>query len=166
VKIVLERENRLAHFSSCMLANATNVWNVRGRKPLDRATRARRISFSPRELRSFIRHHEALHHYYLAHAVGTVVRLDYLQASRLEFRALYLALGLETLPLRPQTQKLYSDRMLDRYEHEYHDLIRQTLAELNKLEWLEERARVRTSIIEVRISGCQIRLVRRGRCHL
>jgi len=138
VKIILKRENRLAHFSSCVLAQVTDVWNVRSNDRLGRVA-PRRLSFSRNGLLNFIRHHEELHEYYMAKAVGRVVLMEYLEAARLEFGELFLSLGLAQMELEPQTRKLYGDRMLDRYDYQYHDLIRRTLSELGKSEWLWER---------------------------
>jgi len=138
VKIILERENKLAHFSSRILAKETNVWNVNSSKPFNNASRTNQVAFNRGAFRNFVEYHNNLTNYYVSNAVGTVVRMNYRQAARLELDEVFAALDLEKLPLQPQTRKLYSDVILDRFQPQYHELIRQSLEEMNKTDWLLE----------------------------
>lgn len=138
IKIILERQNKLAHFSSGLLAQKTQVWNMKGKlKPSDKIPE-NTVSFKESHFLNFVKNNQDLFEIYGQKSVGPVLHLNYCQAARLEFDEIFSTLGVKNLQLAPPTNKLYSDNILNRFNPEDHEQIRATLQRINKLHWLEE----------------------------
>jgi len=64
IKIILERENRLAHMASWILAGETNIWNIRSENHFDPSVRSRKISFPEKTFLEFVAWHVNVFQYY------------------------------------------------------------------------------------------------------
>jgi LPS sulfotransferase NodH len=139
LKIILERKNRLAAFSSSLLANKTQVWNIRGTEPLAKPVDAEKLPFQAQAFRNFLRAHDELFAFYRSEAKGTVIDLTYQQVSNLDIDELLKALDLEGFPYRHQMQRLYSTDTISRFEEPAHERIRAELVQLGHEDWLHEQ---------------------------
>jgi hypothetical protein len=138
IKVVLERENRLAHMASRILAEESDVWNVRRKDRLDVHLRDRKICFSEEQFLQFVDFHDKLFAYYRLQAVGRVINVTYKDACRLHLDAVLAEFGLAPAQFETQTHKLYGSDILGRFEQSQHLLIREALARLGRPEWLRE----------------------------
>ncbi|MEU6152205.1 hypothetical protein ABZ816_19630 [Actinosynnema sp. NPDC047251] len=139
-KIILERENKLASYSSLSKANITDVWNVTERESLDAGYAKREIErFDPAAFRDHVKRRTSIFRYYRETARGPVVNLTYQglvggtdHARCLEF--------LGVAPPRDQPaefRRLNSADILDRFAESERDRVLAALAEVGHPEWAE-----------------------------
>lgn len=135
VKIILERNNRLAAFSSGQLARRTQVWNVRGLQPLENSDFAPRLEFNVKAFRRFVQVHNELFALYRAGAKGTVVDLTYEDVATLRIGEVLDALEIQPFAVQHQMQRLHASNILSRFEPSQHETIMAELSRIGRGEW-------------------------------
>lgn len=138
LKIILERKNRLAHFTSGHFARTTGIWNLRPATGPVAGISVPPMRFGPGGFRKFNAFHDAIFAHYRSRVRGPAIEMTYVQAARLEFGPLLDALGLEPRPLAAQMRRLHSPDILSRYAPEDHAAIREELTRTGRMEWLTE----------------------------
>ncbi|WGR61789.1 hypothetical protein E3U26_13500 (plasmid) [Paracoccus ferrooxidans] len=136
-KIIYERSNVLAKFSSSILAKETGVWNVNSGaarpKVLDK-----KLSFNPQQFLTYVNRHENLFKLYRNKAKGKVLDLSYLDVVGRGFSEVLEFIEVSNIDLKPQKEKLHSSSIIDRFEDSDHNIIIQTLNDINHPEWIQE----------------------------
>lgn len=138
LKIVLDRENRLASYSSLYKALTTGVWNITQEDRLAGNYERRLIdTFDSIGVLEHVIERDALYGYYRKNSVGRTLNISYsgLLAGEDYDRCMEF-LGLEPLAGRPsEHRRLNSGAILSRFaESERAEVVR-TLAELGHPEW-------------------------------
>lgn len=135
-KIVLERANKLAAFSSVQLAWKTGRWNRwRGESE---APPAPVLDFDAAEFDAFIERQDKLFANYRAAAAGPVLWLEYLDLPEPGLTRIQDFLGIAPLPLQPRRVKLYGADILARFAPADHAAIRRRLDRLGRPDWVCE----------------------------
>lgn len=139
-KIILTRENRLAQFSSSMLAQKTGVWNITvGRdSKVESITNPPTLGFSAAAFKRFVEYQDNIFRTY-EKASGEVLLLKYVDVARLEFGKIYDFLEVEFVASEPAKQKLYSSDILSRFHPSHKNEILDILAAIGKPEWVFEK---------------------------
>ncbi|MEO0389155.1 MAG: hypothetical protein AAF281_16810, partial [Pseudomonadota bacterium] len=142
IKLILERRNRLAMYSSRKLTKTTNVWGLAGETPPEKLEelRAARASFDPEAFKKFVKDIDRTYRYYRNRAQGRILTLSYDRLNTGQLEEAVDFLGLDQVELPPGKAKLYGDDIIARFEEEDHDTIRATLAELGREDWAVEEA--------------------------
>ncbi|MBB5958530.1 LPS sulfotransferase NodH [Saccharothrix tamanrassetensis] len=139
-KIILERENKLASYSSLSKANSTDVWNVSEKDSLQQGYAERAVEgFDVAEFRDHVKRRTDIFRYYRETARGPVVDLTYQglvggtdHARCLEF------LGLNPPDDRPaEYRRLNSADILERFAESERSGVLAALAEVGHPEWAE-----------------------------
>jgi LPS sulfotransferase NodH len=140
-KIILTRENKLAQFSSAILARETGVWNLT--IPRDGELRILEtpptIGFSATAFREFTEYQDSLFEIYESAGRGEILHLKYVDVARLEFGKIYDFLEVELVVPEPTKQKLYSSDILSRFHPSHKNEILDVLGTMGKPEWVFER---------------------------
>ena len=141
-KIVLARENRLAQFSSALLAKENGIWNLAVPKdgksqPLGNFAT---VGFSAIGFRKFIEYQDSLARTYESYGRGEILHLKYVDVARMQFDRIYDFLGVKSVTPEPAKQKLHSSDILSRFHPSHKNEILDVLAALGKPEWAFERA--------------------------
>lgn len=135
-KIVLERANKLAAFSSVQLAWKTGRWNRwRGESE---APPAPLLDFDEAEFDAFLVRQEKLFANY-REAAGPALWLEYLDLPEPGLERIQRFLGITPLPLQPRRVKLHGEDILARFAASDHDAIRRRLERLRRPDWVNER---------------------------
>ncbi|MRX49075.1 hypothetical protein GI374_01200 [Paracoccus sp. S-4012] len=135
-KIVIERKNRLAAYSSVRLAFTTGVWNLwpgEGRKaapPL--------LPFDAADFEAFLKRQQKLFDEYRAHAAGELLEVAYGELPDPGIARIQAFLGVAPRDLAPRRQKLHSDDILARFAPEARDAVRAAVERAGHPEWLRE----------------------------
>ncbi|WP_139838715.1 hypothetical protein [Pseudoruegeria aquimaris] len=136
-KIILERKNKLATFSSGMLAKQTGVWNLSGdRKAV--AIKAEKLPFNAERFRKYVQTQREVFDFYERHVEGAVLRVSYEELNREAFDGILAFLGVESAELTEGKKKLHSSDILNRFSEDRHPEILRTLDELGHPEWVKE----------------------------
>lgn len=136
-KIIYERDNKLAQFSSGQLAKQTGVWNVSA----DNAKRkidADPLPFNPDAFARFLDKQHSIFTGYRDRARGDVLEIGFNQIAEGDFGPVLAFLGASGMELAPRTKRLHSSETLSRYDAAHHDTIRSVLQDMNRMEWLSE----------------------------
>lgn len=138
-KIVLERENRLASFSSMLQARQTGVFHApNARKMAAHKARAQPLRF---DAAAFARHVTRVAHFYRSyrrHSAGPVLELSYTALSPALLDQVQAFLGLEPQPLDLPLPKMGGPDILARFAPQDHAEIRAALAALGHPDWITE----------------------------
>lgn len=136
-KIIYERNNVLAKFSSIRLAKETGVWNIRSGasrpKELDK-----KLSFNTKQFSDHVKRHRDLFDYYRKNAKGRVFSTSYLDIVGRGFSDVLEFLEVSDMELVPQKEKLHSSSILNRFQESDRDTVMQAVEELGHPEWLHE----------------------------
>jgi hypothetical protein len=135
MKIILDRTNKLATYSSNIAANETGVWNVHVSNVNSYVPPY--IFFSEEIFDKHVRHHERLFQLYRRISVGDVFDVTYSELKRSGCVGILGFLGLTQIEIEPQTHRLLAENMLDRFHPSARDRVIQHLTRIGKLEWLE-----------------------------
>lgn len=138
IKIILERSNLLAHYSSNLLAEKTGLWNINhgtGRLAVEENNK---LPFSVQDFKDFIEYYKRLFDDYRSSSRGAVIELSYVQCARLDFSKIYTALNVQHIEIEPKMVKLYSNDILSRFQAESRPLIEDELDRMGRSEWIEE----------------------------
>lgn len=139
-KIVLERENRLASFSSVKLARQTGTWNVPGEANPARLAKIRKekVDFDKDEFLKYKRRTDHMFNLYRNKSRGSVAYISYLDLAKGHFDEVLSFLGAEIIDLKPQKRRLHSSDIVSRFRAEYHEAILKTLEEIDRVRWRNE----------------------------
>jgi LPS sulfotransferase NodH len=139
-KIILDRENRLAQYSSGVLARQTGIWNVTLYEG-ETAPRvnSERIGFSAAAFAKFVDYQRDVFQTYDREAQGDVLRLTYANVARLDFEPIYRFLGVEPIETIAAKAKLHPSEIWRRFDPGCYDEIKRCLSELGHPEWVSER---------------------------
>ena len=139
VKVILERPNRLAALSSNLLAEKTNIWNIRVTEGHIAPQRSQTVPFNPYLFARYREEQDRLFESYRKEARGPVINLTYPQVARLEIDELVDALEISNYPFKHQMRKLYESNIIDRFNVDDRQAILTELERLGCAEWLQER---------------------------
>lgn len=136
-KIIYERRNILAKFSSIRLARETGVWNIKSGasrpKVLDK-----KLSFESQQFSDHANRHRGLFDYYRKNSKGRVFNTSYLDIVEHGFSEVLEFLEVPNVPLTPQKERLHSSSILERFQESDHDSVIRVVEELGHPEWLQE----------------------------
>lgn len=136
LKIILERDNRLAQLSSFLLAEQTAIWNVpAGPQQWEAPPPPQQVPFKRKQFLNYIKNVEETFAFYNENARG---RRLHLRFRRLNFASVFEFLGVSQIQTTPATQKLYSDDILARFTPESRPAVISLLAEIGRPEWARE----------------------------
>ena len=136
-KIIIERENKLALFSSGQLARASGIWNSQPGADISRL-RGVQAGFSRQAFFAFVRRTNNTFRHYRQEARGPVLNMSYTEIARMEFEPVLKFLGASVLPVTAMKQRLHSADILSRYKEDCRGRILTALQRLDKLDWLRE----------------------------
>lgn len=137
LKIIYERKNKLAQFSSGILARKTGVWNL-GPSEKKQLSTDDGIEFNAKGFDEFLKHQETVFQHYRREARGPILDIDYSQIAQGNFDPVLDFLGVEKVNLSHQKRKLYSSNILERFKKDHHQKILEKLNELGHPEWQTE----------------------------
>lgn len=136
-KILLERTNRLAGFSSNVLARKTGVWNL----PPDEMRTApdkTRIAFDREQFLHFVARQESIFAEYRDLSEGAVAHLRYEDLGRAAIWGLLAFLDVPQAELRPGKAKLNGTDILGRFAPDDREAVLKTLDEIGQPGWVRE----------------------------
>lgn len=136
-KIIYERSNKLAQFSSGQLARMTNVWNLGIGKKND-TRKVERLDFNGKHFAAFLAHQNETFRKYRTRARGPVMELRYKDIAAGEFASVLGFLHVKDIVLQPQKRQLYSGDILSRFKEDQHDEIRMFLKDMGREDWVGE----------------------------
>lgn len=136
-KIIYERGNKLAQFSSGELAKRTQIWNLNPGQKLAAGSDIK-LSFDEKAFSRFIEHQSKSFDYYRSNAKGPVLEVKFDTIASGDFEGVLKFLQVKKVPLQPQKSKIYSSDILDRYKEDDHELILKMLHDLKHEEWAFE----------------------------
>lgn len=136
-KIIYERENKLAQFSSRILAQTMDVWkrpkgdtSPLGTVPL--------LDFSEREFHVFLDYQRSLFDFYRSSVRGPVLELTYREIAFGHYTTVTNFLGVAEVALSDMTEKIHSGSILLRFKPETHDVIVGLLDRIGQPSWIVE----------------------------
>lgn len=140
-KIILERVNRLASYSSAGLARKTGVWNV-GPTPdpevLQRA-RSASVRFDGAAFRQHVDRQDQLFAYYRSHAKGPVLNILYTDLVKPDgMRPILSFLGVRDGAIEKKKSQLHSSNILERFDSSSRPEIMRTLDMIGHPDWAVE----------------------------
>lgn len=136
-KIIYERTNVLARFSSSRLVQATGIYNL----PPGKARPGKldtRITFDRKAFAAYLNKHQSLFSHYRNAAKGPVLDIAYEAIRDGDFSTVLNFLGVSQQDLTPQKAKLHGSAIIDRFEPQFHDTIRAVLDAAGHPEWAAE----------------------------
>lgn len=136
-KIIYERTNKFAQFSSNLLARATGVWNRAADKP-GGPIQAEPLGFNPKAFAKFCAVQADLFAHYRASAKGEVLDIPFSSIADGNFGQVLEFLDCPNMDLKPQKARLHSSDVISRFAPEHHDEIKRTLDDLGHPEWAAE----------------------------
>jgi len=134
-KIILSRTNKLATYSSGFAAEKSGIWNVHAKDANNYVPPY--VFFSEESFDKHVAHHEALFNLYRNGSVGDVLNLTYSELTRSGCGRILTFLGVSEIEIKPQTHRLLSENILDRFHPEARDRVVRHLTKIGRLEWLE-----------------------------
>jgi hypothetical protein len=136
-KIIYERTNVLARFSSSRLVKETGIYNLKpGGKRSDKLDSL--IDFNAKTFAAYLKQHNDMFAHYRANTKGPVLHSTYDEIKAGGFSTVLNFLGMADMPLVPQKEKLHGSSIIDRFDPKHHDLIHTTLQGIGHPEWVTE----------------------------
>ena len=133
-KIIYERPNVLARFSSSLLVRTTGVYNLGADKK--RSTGLdQRVAFDLRQFRAYLAKHRETFLDLRQRARGRVLDLTYTDLLSSGFADVQAFLGVSRQDLALQKQKLHGSDILRRFDDSHHDAIRAELGRIGHEDW-------------------------------
>ncbi len=137
-KIILERRNRFACYSSKKLAHKTGIFNTRKGKVANSIS-DNIIDFSREEFLHFRKSYGKAMRFYRREFGSDAINVYYDRiAAGKGIRPALRFLGVEPQKLSSKLRQLHSKNILDRFQPSDHDAIRKTLDEIGHPEWINE----------------------------
>jgi hypothetical protein len=133
-KIILDRTNKLATYSSGVAAETSGIWNVLAKD--DNNYVPSYVFFSEDGFDRHVAHHQSLFSSYRT-SCGDVFYLTYSELTRSGCARALDFLGLAQIEIKPQTHRLLSATILDRFHPDIRERVVRHLTKIGKLEWLE-----------------------------
>lgn len=137
LKIIYERENVLARFSSSRLVKATGIYNLKSEKARPEKLDTL-VDFNRKAFFDYLDAHRALFSAYREKARGRVLYLTYHDIVENGFSRVLQFLGVSEVALLPQKQRLHSNEILLRFAEKDRETIRKILDEVGHPEWISE----------------------------
>lgn len=138
-KIILERENRLACYSSNQIAKATGVYHATNDQNFDKnQSILPDLRFDREDFERMVHNSDGRFSTYHKAAKGPQFYLKYSDIGPQVFRDLFRFLGQEDHEVDMQYRKLNSSNTLSRFHKDDHQLILETLEALGHPEWATE----------------------------
>jgi hypothetical protein len=134
-KIILDRTNKLATYSSGFAAEKSGIWNVPAKDANNYVPAY--VFFSEESFDGHVAHHARLFNLYRTISYGDVFYLTYSELTRSGCGSILDFLGLAQIEIKPQTHRLLSTKILDRFHPDARDRVVRHLTKIGKLEWLE-----------------------------
>lgn len=141
LKIILERQNGLAAYSSAQLAKRSGVWNlgVRPRPDMLASARSARSRFDADEFLRFLARRDAMFEQYREAARGPVLDITYTAlAGPGGFEPVFDFLGVKRMRTPQQKSRIHSADILDRFEPRARADAETALHRLGRLDWAYE----------------------------
>ncbi|SIQ90831.1 hypothetical protein SAMN05421641_11741 [Paracoccus thiocyanatus] len=136
-KIIYERSNVLAKYSSSQLAKQTGIWNLNsGAERPDMLDK--KLTFNPEQFQNYVKRHKGMFNFYRANSKGRTLDISYLDVVNRGFSEVLDFIGVSPVALKPKKEKLHTSTILDRFEESEHDIIIKSLDEIGHSEWLHE----------------------------
>lgn len=136
-KIIYERENKLAQFSSRILAQALNVWK-RPKGETSSLDKVPLLDFSEAEFRVFLSYQTTLFDFYRTSVRGPSLELTYREIAAGGFAKVTDFLGVTEVSLSNMTEQIHSGSILLRFKPEAHEAIVDFLDRIGKPSWIME----------------------------
>lgn len=136
-KIIIERKNRLAAFSSVRLAFTTGTWNRWPGEGLPREAPPL-LPFDVDMFREFCDRQDKLFASYREQARGPVLDVVYADLPEPGITAMQDFLGVAPRDLNPRRLKLHPDNILSRFDPAAHAAIEAELARIGRPDWVRE----------------------------
>ncbi len=133
MKIILERPNRLATFSSKAMARIHGRRNNR----IQQNMRGEKIDFGPKRFRRHVRARDEEFDIFRQMSRGPVLDTTYERLVTEGFDEVIEFLGLTPHDLRSDFKRVNPGRIIDRFHEHQHDEIRDVLEELGHPEWAD-----------------------------
>uniref|UniRef100_A0A7C3WA40 Sulfotransferase n=1 Tax=Fundidesulfovibrio putealis TaxID=270496 RepID=A0A7C3WA40_9BACT len=140
--MLLERENKLAHYSSRQLAIQTNVWNTGNVRMFEQKVT---MPFDEEFFRKFRRYDDMLFDYY-RQAIATsgkeclyLTYQDHILPRRWDMVLEYL--GLPPFPVDTPLVKMHSKSIVDRFDPQDREAVLACLEDIGRPEWATEDGR-------------------------
>jgi len=138
-KILLDRPNRLASYSSGLIKNMTGVANARNDRKMEEARRAvKKLPFDREDFENFVRKRNSTHELYRTKSKGAILELSYSDINDTVFERIFPFLGIATEKVAIPQRKINSENILSRFDERYHTEINKCLRELGHPEWVSE----------------------------
>ncbi|MET1415864.1 hypothetical protein ABVF61_26575 [Roseibium sp. HPY-6] len=136
-KIIYERTNVLARFSSSRLVQATGIYNLKS--DANRPTKLdTKITFNEAQFSKYLDSHRELFTLYREKSRGPVLDITYEEIKNNGFASVLDFLGLSFEALEPQKKKLHGSSIIDRFEPSVHNAIITAVTGAGHAEWVSE----------------------------
>jgi hypothetical protein len=136
-KIIYERTNVLARYSSSNLVHASGVYNM-GKDQKRSKSLDQKVAFDLHKFRATLAKHRDGYTNIRQRAKGHVLDLTYDGLVSGGFADILAFLGVGQTDLTPQKQKLHGSDILNRFEDTHHAEIRAELVRIGHEEWCRE----------------------------
>lgn len=138
-KIILERKNYLAQFSSLLISQASGMSHQRANAKKPRVQKLDSpIRFNVEEFRTFAERRAIIFQRYAQKSRGDVFALTYTQMNEAVFPRVFEFLGLPPMAVSSQFTKLNSGDILSRFHQDDRQKVQDCLADLGHPEWASE----------------------------
>lgn len=137
-KIILDRPNLLACYSSTLLARETQVWNVGAGKAVPDEIAEAQVAFEPRGFQKFVEARNEQFAIYRTLSRGLTLDLAYGDVVRDGVAPILDFLGLEPTPLPFGKVRLHAPDILGRFTDESRDEARAAIERLGHPDWASE----------------------------
>lgn len=140
LKIIYERDNKLAQFSSGILANKTGIWNLTSGANVEKIIEPKKtqIAFNAEAFNKFIEFQKNIFDFYLENVSGSFIKLTYSEIVLEGYSRVLEFLGVKPMELQPAKAKLYSSDILSRFAADDRAKILETLEAIGHSEWAFE----------------------------
>lgn len=133
-KVVLERKNRLASYSSLKLAQKTDQW---GKKDVARAA-AMLSEFDEEDFTAYVARIDRLFLYYATECRGKVLFIEHREIGEGALQKVLEFLGVEPDATEIFMQRQHTQAVIERFAPEVRDRVRQALDRVGHPEWTQE----------------------------
>lgn len=138
-KITYERDNKLAQFSSNLLANQTGIWNLTSGANVEKIKpEMPELAFNVNDFKKFIEFQKDTFDFYIKNVSGPFIHLKYSEIVLEGYSRVLDFLCVKPMELEPAMTKLYSSDILSRFAPADRTEILETLEAIGHSEWAFE----------------------------
>ena len=138
-KIILDRHNRLASYSSGLIRQITGVANAGSDVQLQEIRKATpKLDFDSEHFKNFVQNRDATHARYKQASKGDVLELGYNDVNAEVFPRVFDFLSLSNHEVEIRQKKINSVDILSRFDEAVHEDVIACLQELGHPEWVRE----------------------------